>query len=107
MVVLDFADKKKVTEAWAEYLDKLNTPEPTDEAQKPRFWEDRDAKFLAWIYAMTQALNYQTTALDVKRQYYSPIAHGTWAEQETILRQGITSLFRDQKPIPIRLVQDK
>ncbi|MBB5343161.1 DUF6680 family protein [Tunturibacter empetritectus] len=104
MVGLDFADKPAVVTAWKEYLDMLNTPEPADEGQKTQFYRDRDGKFIDFIFAMSQTLDYQATRLEVQKQYYSPVAHGTWADQEAILRDGITKLFKEHNPIPIRIV---
>ncbi len=107
MVGLDFANKSNVVDAWKEYLDMLNTQEPTEEAQRQQFYRDRDGKFIGLIFSMTQTLGYEATRLEVQKQYYSPLAHGTWAEQETILREGVTKLFKDDKPIPIRIVSNE
>jgi len=107
MVGLDFEDQSAVVTAWKEYLDKLNSSEPTDDMQKPQFYRDRDAKFIDLIFAIAKALDYKATRLEVEKQYYSPVAHGTWADQEAILRDGLTRLFRDQNPIPIRVVNDQ
>src|SRR5215469_13189964 len=37
MVGISFAKKSSVVEAWNEYLDKLNRPDPEAEAERPRF----------------------------------------------------------------------
>jgi hypothetical protein len=107
MVGLDFANESKVIEAWKEYLDMLNTSEPTDGAQQQQFYRDRDGKFISLIFAMSQTLGYKFTHLETAKQHYSPQAHGTWAEQEQILRDGITELFKNHKPIPIRIVSQQ
>jgi hypothetical protein len=104
MVGIDFSEIAPVIEAWEEYLDKLNTTEPTDEIQKPQFYKDRDAKFFALIFSLSQALGYKFTRLEVEKQYYSPQAHGTWAEQETAFRKGLVSLFNNESSLPIRII---
>jgi hypothetical protein len=104
MVGLDFADESKVVTTWKEYLDMLNSTEPSDETQRPQFYRDRDNKFIDFIFAMAQVLDYHATRLEVQKQYYSPVAHGTWHDQEAIWREGITRLFKDNNPIPIRIV---
>jgi hypothetical protein len=107
MVGIDFLKASSVTDAWAEYLDKLNSPDPQDEAQKPQFYKERDAKFHALIFAMSQSLRYKFTRLEVEKQFYSPQAHGTWAEQDTILRNGVVSLFKNESALPIRIITDE
>ena len=66
MVGLDFAKKPNVLNTWKEYLDMLGTPDPTDEPQRNQFYRDRDNKFIDFIFAMSQALDYETTRLEIK-----------------------------------------
>ena len=106
MVGIDFSNNPSVTDAWKEYLDKLNTKEPEEETQKPQFYNDRDVKFHALVFAISSSLGYKFTRLEVEKQFYTPQAHGTWAEQETVLRQGVVSLFKNESAFPIRIVSD-
>ena len=102
----DFANDSKVIDAWKEYLDKLNSPLPTDTNLHTQFFEARDEKFNELIFQMSQTLGYKFTRLEIKKQYYSPQAHGTWAEQETVLRNGVTSLFKGEFSLPIRITEE-
>jgi hypothetical protein len=104
MVGIAFSAKSPVIEAWNEYLDKLNSPDPENEAERPRFYEDRDMKFHNLVFAISRAVGYKFTRLEIKKQFYTPIAHGTWAEQETAMREGITRLFKNESSLPVRLV---
>ena len=106
MVGIDFANKSSVIDAWEEYLDKLDTKEPKEDVQKPHFYKERDGKFYALIYAISKTLGYKFTLLDVEKQYYTPEAHNTWAEQETALRQGVVRLFNNETALPIRVIAE-
>jgi hypothetical protein len=103
MVGIDFVGVSRVTDAWEEYLDKLNTPD-VPQPEQTQFWRERDAKFHALIFEMSRHLRYKFTRLEVEKQFYTPQAHGTWAEQETVLREGITRLFKQETALPIRIV---
>ncbi len=103
MVGLDFSERE-VVEAWKEYLDILNTTEPEDETQRRQFYERRNDKFFDLIYEISKAVGYRLARLEVKKQWYTPVAHGTWAEQETILREGVTKLFKNEGALPIRII---
>jgi hypothetical protein len=106
MVSLDFKGYDSVVEAWNEYLDKLLSADPTEEALKAQFYKERDAKFHALLYAISKALDYSFTRLDVEKHFYAPVAHGTWAEQETTLREGFARLLRGEASLPVRLVAE-
>lgn len=106
MVGIDFAGDSSVIEAWEEYLDRLNSPVPDDEIQKTQFFSERDVKFHNLIFAISQSVGYKFTRLEVEKQHYAPIAHGNWAEQETVLRNGLTGLFKNETALPIRVVDE-
>jgi hypothetical protein len=90
----DFAGQQAVIEAWKEYLDKLNSPIPEDPLLRNQFFDSRDTNFHELIFQMSAALGYKFTRLEIQKQYYTPQAHGTWAEQQTVLREGVVSLLR-------------
>jgi hypothetical protein len=56
---------------------------------------------------MSQALAYSFSRLEVEKQFYAPVAHGTWAEQETALREGVAGLFKGVTVLPVRIVSEK
>jgi hypothetical protein len=56
---------------------------------------------------MSQALAYTFSRLEVEKQFYAPVAHGTWAEQETALREGVSGLFKGVSALPVRIVSEK
>ena len=107
MVGIDFAGNSSVVEAWKEYLDKLNSNEPEDEARRQPFYDERDEKFHTLVFEISKAVGYKLARLEIKKQWYTPVAHGTWAEQETVLRQGVVSLFKNESSLPIRIVADE
>lgn len=104
MIGLEFEGDSQVIEAWKEYLDALNRKEPATEKQQ--FYNERDAKFNALIFALSRSLRYKFTRLEIEQLAYSPVAHGTWAEQETILRKGVVRLFQGKFALPIHLVEE-
>ncbi|MBT9331483.1 DUF6680 family protein [Paracidobacterium acidisoli] len=104
MIGLEFEDDSQVIEAWKEYLDYLNRKEPATEKQQ--FYNERNAKFNALIFALSRSLRYKFTRLEIEKLAYSPVAHGTWAEQETILRKGVVRLFRGKFALPVHLVNE-
>ena len=106
MVSLDFKGFDAVIDAWNEYLDKLLSSDPPEIALKAQFYKERDAKFHALLYAISKALDYSFTRLDVEKHFYAPLAHGTWAEQESTLREGFARLFRGEASLPVRLIAE-
>lgn len=104
MIGLEFEDSRDVLEAWKEYLDFLNRTEPEAEVAKQQFYKERDGKFTDLIFALSRKLRYTFTRLEIEKLTYTPIAHGTWAEQDTILRQGATKLFTGEYALPVQLI---
>jgi hypothetical protein len=102
MIGLEFAGKRAVLEAWKEYLDFLNQPVP--ETGSEQFYRERNSKFTELIFAISQDLGYEFSRLEVERLDYSPNAHNTWAEQETIFRQHAVAVLQGHESIPIRIV---
>lgn len=107
MVGLEFEDSQAVLDAWKEYLDFLNRKEPEAEAARQQFYNERNTKFIDLIFALSRKLRYKFTRLEVEKLTYSPVAHGTWAEQETILRQGATKLFKGEYALPVQIVSEQ
>jgi hypothetical protein len=107
VIGIEFEGDSTVIEAWKEYLGMLNEREPTDEAVKQQFYRERDQKFMTLVYTMSKALRYKLTRLEIEKLYYAPIAHGTWAEQETVLREGVTRLFKGETSLPVRLFDNQ
>jgi len=107
MVGIDFAGHSAVVESWKEYLDILNSKAPDEEPQRQALYDDRDVKFHSLVFEISRSVGYKLTRLEVKKQWYTPIAHETWAEQETVLRQGVVSLFKNESSLPIRIVVEE
>jgi len=103
MVGIEFEGNGKVVDAWKEYIDFLNKPSPDNE-QQPQFFRDRDVKFHSLIFALSQALRYKFSRLEIEKLSYSPNMHDTWAQQDTVLREGVARLFKGQSALPVCLV---
>jgi len=69
MVSLDFKGYDAVIDSWSEDLDKLLGADPADETLKAQFYRERDAKFHALLHAISKALDYSFTRLDVEKHF--------------------------------------
>jgi hypothetical protein len=105
MIEIEFQGKMAVINVWREYLSLLNVPNPDTEVARDRLFSDRDKKIKDLVYEMSRVLRYKFTRLEVDKQWYRPVAHDTWANQETALRQGIVSLLKGEDSLPVRLVE--
>jgi hypothetical protein len=101
-------DDKSVTNAWKTYNDHLNSKIPDDIKDKPEkvdSWNDLWNRkcfdlFAALLYAMSQALGYDFDEVQLKRDCYSPIAHGSLEKDQEVIRAGMVALMSG-KPLPI------
>jgi hypothetical protein len=104
MICLEFAGRRPVLDAWKEYLDILNQVVP--EMGTEQFFRERNSKFTELLFAISQDLRYEFSRLEVEKLAYSPTAHNTWAEQETVFREHAVAIMQGRESIPIRIVQD-
>jgi hypothetical protein len=90
--------ERSVAIAWKEYLDHLNRP-PASDSWIPR----GNDLYYELLYKMALCLGYDFDKVQIKNQSYSPIAHGNLEDEQRALRQGMMSVLRGERSIPIRV----
>ncbi len=91
---------KAVQDSWKEYHDHLNSK------MEPELWNQKsDELFVALLYNMAKALNYEFDKVELKRSAYSPIAHGEYENDNLIIRQSLAKILSGEKPLPMKLEQ--
>ena len=91
--------EKKVTNAWKVYNDHLNDSVPDERMDG---WMEKGTElFTKLLYAMSQSLGYDFDEVQLKRDCYSPIAHGRIEREQTQIRQGLVELLDGKRSIPM------
>lgn len=94
------ANKKyvQVVEAWRVLLDHFN-----DTIQPPEnLWvEKRQELFNDLLWKLATALNYDFKKRELLREIYSPSIHARIDNEQEIIRQGLTSLFKGEFALPL------
>jgi hypothetical protein len=92
--------EKSVQNSWKEYHDHLNSK------MEQALWNQKsDDLFVALLYNMAKALNYDFDKVELKRNAYSPIAHGEYENDNLIIRQSLAKILSGEKPLPMKLEQ--
>ena len=97
-------DKKsdaKVLDAWKMYLDALNSP-PTDDIQRAARLEEAEKCFVNLMWEMGQYLGLSFDKVAIRRDVYSPVAHGELEEDQLLIRKGIIEVLAGRLPLPIQ-----
>ena len=105
----------EVLNAWRLYLDHLGAT--VSDEQLPRWNEKCDDLLTDLLYEMSRALRYDFDKLTLKKNVYSPKAHGDLEMDQYLLRKYIvemlagkravwTGIFTGEKPLDIRSVRD-
>lgn len=105
MIDVEFHGIKRITNAWKEYLDHLNTPAVSDEALVA--WGQRgDDLFVNLLGEIAVTLRYDFDKTYLRRAFYSPQAF--WQEEtfQKGVRFGIAQLLAGKFALPVRLVAD-
>jgi len=95
-------DKKadaKVLDAWKMYLDGLNSPPPNDDIQRATRFEEVEKRFVDLMWEMGQYLGFSFDKVAIKRDVYSPIAHGEIEDDERLIRKGIVELLAGKRAL--------
>ena len=98
---LEFVDPKadaKVLAAWKKYLDVLSDT-PKDDAQKAARYEKREECFVDLIWVIGKHLGFSFEQRAIKRDAYSPIAHGELEEDQRLIRKGIVELLAGKRAL--------
>ncbi len=92
---------KKVTNAWKIYNDHLNNNVP---AERLEAWIERGNElFTSLLYAMAQSLSYDFDEVQLKRDCYSPIAHGHIENEQTKVREGVLAVLEGKRSLPMHI----
>lgn len=86
--------EKAVTNAWRVYSDHLNNRYPENELA--RWIEDGDKLFAKLLFELSRALGYTFDEVELRRNVYSPVAHGKLEQQEASIRDGIERLLTNK-----------
>lgn len=92
---------KKVTNAWKIYNDHLNS-NISDERMDA--WGERGIDlFTSLLYAMSQSLGYDFDEVQLKRDCYSPIAHGRVESEQNKVREGVLAILEGNRSLPMHI----
>lgn len=90
---------KEVTNAWKIYNDHLNNGASEDRMDA---WVERGTElFTRLLYSMSLSLGYDFDEVQLKRDCYSPIAHGRVEREQEKIREGLVDVLEGRKPIPM------
>ena len=99
---LEFDPKKKadanVLTAWKTYLDVL-TDTPKDDAQRAARYEKREECFVDLLWTIGTHLGFSFDKIAIKRDAYSPIAHGELEDDQRLIRKGIVELLTGKRAL--------
>ncbi len=105
---LEFSDSKKyekVINAWKEYFDNLS--QKVDE-NNLTVWSTRNEELLSnLLYEMGQSLGFKFDKVLIKRNIYSPIAHGTIDQENQLIRKGIIEILYRDRTLPMEIIQNQ
>lgn len=91
--------EKAVTNAWRIYSDHLNNRYPDKEIA--RWVEDGDKLFAKLLFELSRALGYAFDEVELRRNVYSPVAHGKLEQQEAAIRDGIEKLLTNKSGLAV------
>ena len=99
---LEFDPKKKadanVLTAWKTYLDVLSDTPKTD-AQRAARYEKREECFVDLLWEIGKHLGFSFDKIAIKRDAYSPIAHGELEDDQRLIRKGIVELLTGKRAL--------
>lgn len=93
---------KPVLEAWREYFDNFATT-PTDPALQTAHYARREELFTDLLYEMAKYLRFPHDRLAIKRNFYSPIAHGNLEEDQNKIRHGLVALVSGERALKMEI----
>lgn len=88
---------KQINDAWKLYLDHHTLDGPATEV----WLQTKLDLFLDLLHLMSQFLGYNFSKAQIKRDIYSPRAHGDLETEQTIIRRGLVGLFRGEIALPM------
>jgi hypothetical protein len=105
MIPMDFVGQgNKVTQAWKIYLDHLNLlgPEPSPEVLTA--WSIKnDDLFNSLLLEMAQELRYKFDPVELKREIYSPVAHGEQERIQLLIQKKLADILTGNDALAMRV----
>lgn len=105
---LEFSDNKKykkVIDTWKEYFDNLS--QKVDDEQLA-VWSARNEELISnLLFEMGKSLGYSFDKVLIKRNVYSPVAHGTTEREQQAIRKGIIEIMNGDRSVPFELIQSQ
>ena len=96
--------EKRVLDLWEEYFDVLNRRLDANNAAAMEGWvRERDSSFGELLFHMSNMLGYKFKRLQITKAIYNPVAHGQVEENRMAILDGVASIFKDGKPIPVAM----
>lgn len=90
------AGDKRVLEAWRLYLDHLGAGEAGDNQR----WTEKGNDLLTdLLHEMSRALQYDFSKITLKKNVYSPRAHGDLEWDQYLLRKYVVEMMAGKRPI--------
>lgn len=98
------SSEKLVTNSWKNYNDQLNT---TYLPEQFPTWADRGNQlFTTLLYNMSSALGYNFDEVQLKRDCYSPIAHGNLEQDQYKLRKALLEVLEGTRALPFKQFEE-
>jgi hypothetical protein len=95
---------KAVIIKWREYFDSLSIDSSKfTEDQNNRLIEDRYNKFISLLHAIAIAQNYEFEILDLRKNTYSPQAHGAIENEHAAIRSGMAKIFNGKDTLRMEI----
>jgi hypothetical protein len=92
---------QNVLDAWKEYHDHLSDPLHINTMGTEALWAQRDELFVNLLYAMGQSLGYQFDRVQLKKSWYSPMAHNQYETRMENLVTAATGVLEGRNPLHI------
>ncbi|MBC8730026.1 DUF6680 family protein [Paraburkholderia sp. UCT2] len=93
--------EQAVIDAWREYLDNLNIPDPAEDAARAAFYASRDELFINLLASMAKERRLDFDRVQLKRGAYTPKAHGDIEGLQAIVLRGAAGVLSGKEPIKI------
>jgi hypothetical protein len=105
MIEIEFYDcrnnkGKKVMESWRSYFDNLADSDLQKNDHKTWLSQQND-KFIAMLYEMSKFLRYDFDKVSLKRNGYSPQAHGDAEFRQHQIQEHLLKIFSGEQALPM------
>jgi hypothetical protein len=102
LIDLEFTPTKsadrKVLDAWKLYLDSLGHT-PTEASLQPAYFEKRNEHFENLLFEIGQYLGFSFDKVSIRRNAYTPVAHGQLEDDQRLIRQGVVEVLTGKRAL--------